>query len=557
VLAQRSGPRTAVRRLATGAVLVAGVAGAVGLLAGPGGGSRRTARPVPTIVSHAQHRLESMFQDDRYLVYSPGPVVARTLDTLRGLGVDRLRVTLLWSTVAPAPLAASAPAGFVPTDPAGYPPGAWAPYDRLLELARARGLGVELDVTAPGPLWAMTAGAPTAREANHFAPLAASFEHFVIAAGRRYSGHYRPSGAPQALPRVSDWSVWNEPNQPGWLAPQSTGSGPASVLESARLYRGYVDAADAALRLTGHAHDTILVGELAPEGDEQRGVSRPVPPLPFLRALYCVGADDRPLGGAPALALACPSAASPAAFVSAHPGLFAATGFAHHPYSFFLAPGATMPDANFVPLSDLGRLEQALDGIFAAYGVHRRLPLYLTEYGYETNPPNPFRGVSPATQAAYLDEGEYLAWRDPRVRTLSQFELYDSPPDRSYPRGSVGYWSTFQTGLVYLGGHAKPAFSSYRLPIDLPQTSFPRGAPVTVWGMLRAAHNGAGQRAALQWRSPGGSWRTIDTITTADPTGALEVRVALPGSGTVRLAWQPPAGGAMVQSRTVVVRSRG
>jgi hypothetical protein len=112
--------------------------------------------------------------------------------------------------------------------------------------------------------------------------------------------------------------------------------------------------------------------------------------------------------------------------------LFTATGFAHHPYSFFLAPGATMTDPNFVPLADLGRLEQALDRIFAAYAVHRRLPLYLTEYGYETDPPNPFRGVSVARQSAYLDEGEYLAWRDPRVRTLSQFLLYDSPPDRAY-----------------------------------------------------------------------------------------------------------------------------
>ena len=31
-------------------------------------------------------------------------------------------------------------------------------------------------------------------------------------------------------------------------------------------------------------------------------------------------------------------------------------------------------------------------------GLSRRLDLYLTEYGYETNPPNPFRGVWPDVQ---------------------------------------------------------------------------------------------------------------------------------------------------------------
>ncbi|MGH2866980.1 MAG: hypothetical protein ACRDNK_05350 [Solirubrobacteraceae bacterium] len=541
--------------MATVAVLAAGVAGAVGLLADPGARPRPVASGVEVALSHTRHAIESMFQDDRALIYSPRAKVVRTLDALRALGVDRLRVTMLWSAIAPAPLAPTAPAGFAPTDPGAYPAGAWAPYDRLLALARARGLAVDLDLTAPGPLWAMRSGAPLPREADHFAPLATSFEHFVIAVGRRYSGRYVPARARAALPRVDYWSVWNEPNQPGWLAPQSAGSGPATVLEAARLYRGYVDAAFAGLDLTGHRRDTILIGELAPEGDELRGPSRPVPPLPFLRALYCVGADARPLTGPAALALACPATTARRVFVSAHPGLFAATGFAHHPYSFFLAPGASMSDPNFVPLADLGRLEHDLDRIFAAYAVPHRLPLYLTEYGYETDPPNPFRGVSVARQAAYLDEAEYLAWRDPRVRTLSQFLFYDSPPDRAYPRGSVGYWSTFQTGLAFLDGRAKPAFYSYRLPIYLPETTFVPGARVTVWGLLRSAPNRGDQRATLQWRPSGGAWRAVDRISTAQPTGVLQVRVTLPGTGGVRLAWTESRGsGGVVYSRSVAVR---
>ena len=37
-----------------------------------------------------------------------------------------------------------------------------------------------------------------------------------------------------------------------------------------------------------------------------------------------------------------------------------------------------------------GELEaQLLDRVQQLYGSHARLPVYLTEYGYETNPPRP------------------------------------------------------------------------------------------------------------------------------------------------------------------------
>ena len=39
------------------------------------------------------------------------------------------------------------------------------------------------------------------------------------------------------------------------------------------------------------------------------------------------------------------------------------------------------------------------------------VPLYLTEFGYQTHPPDPL-GVSPAQQARYLNQAEYLAYRN-------------------------------------------------------------------------------------------------------------------------------------------------
>jgi hypothetical protein len=544
--------------LAVLAVCALGVLSAVALLRPAAGASPTSAAgsPPQALTSASMHPLASMFQDDQELVYSSAPTVIRTLDALRALGVDRLRITVLWSAIAPASGSATAPARFDGADPGAYPRGAWGPYDRVLELARARGIGVDFDLTAPGPLWAMGRRAPTARLASHYAPSAADFGRFARAAGRRYSGRYVPAGARQAIPRVDFWSIWNEPNQPGWLAPQRARAGGRHIVESARLYRRLVDAAYAALVRTGHGRDTILVGELAPEGRETRRAEDPVAPIPFLDALYCVDAGGRPLSGAAARALGCPAAGPE--FAAAHPGLFAATGFAHHPYSFFLAPGAPMTDPNFVPLSELGRLERALDAIFRAYAVHRTLPLYLTEYGYETNPPNPFRGVPPSLQAAYLDQASYLAWRDPRVRALSQFLLVDSPPDRSYPRGSFGYWSTFQTGLVNLDRTPKPALYTYALPIFVPAPAFAGGARVTVWGMLRAARHDTTQTALVQWRASGAdTWRTLAAVTTRDPTGALEARVAAPGSGVVRLAWTPPGTHRPQYSRAVGVRRTG
>jgi hypothetical protein len=541
-------------------VCAVGVLAAVALLrpargAAPAAGA--AARPA-VLTSAVTHPLDSMFQDDEELVDSPTATVRRDLAALRGLGVDRLRITVLWSAIAPAADSRTMPAHFDPADPAAYPRGAWAPYDRVLQLARADGIGVDFDLSGPGPVWGMGRGAPTARLASHFMPSASAFGRFVAAAGRRYSGRYLPPGARRPLPRVGFWSIWNEPNQAGWLAPQRLRAG-SRVLTGAVLYRGLAEAAYAALLRTGHGRDTILVGELAPEGAERtRRAEDPVPPIPFLEALYCVDRRWRALSGAPARALGCPVSGTAAAarFVGTHPALFAATGFAHHPYSFFLAPAATVSDPNFVPLSELGRLERALDAIFAAYRVHRRIPLYLTEYGYETNPPNPFRGVPPGTQAAYLDEAAYLAWRDPRVRALSQFLLVDSAPDRTYPRGSFGYWSTFQTGLVYRSGVPKPALYTFALPLVVPAPSFRRGGAVTVWGMLRAAPNDTGQTALVQWSATGSqAWRTLARVTTRDPTGVLVARVTPPGSGAIRLAWTPPGAHRPDLSRTVEVRA--
>jgi hypothetical protein len=271
-------------------------------------------------------------------------------------------------------------------------------------------------------------------------------------------------------------------------------------------------------------------------------------PMPFLRDLYCVDRRGRPLGGSAAKAEACPTTASHRRqFAANHPLLFRATGYAHHPYYFFHPPGYSAPDRNFVPLANLGRLGRFLDGTFRHYGVRRRIPIYFTEYGYQTRPPDPYEVVTPAQQATYLNQADYMAWRNPRVRSVAQFLLFDSPPDRRYRPGQFGYWDTFQTGLLFANGRAKPALSAYQVPVWVPRPHVARpGGRLLVWGQVRPADQLGSQRVAVEWRpAAGGRYHVLAYARTAAYTGYLTARVRVPGTGYLKLTWRVPSGGVL------------
>ncbi|MHB8689923.1 MAG: hypothetical protein ACYDHH_01630 [Solirubrobacteraceae bacterium] len=491
----------------------------------------------------ADHTQQSIFQDDQYLIYGSYRQAVNTLTALKMLGVQQIRVTVKWSSLAPSPLSHKVPGGyFNPTIPSSYPAANWAPYDRVIQLAQRDGIAVNLDITGPGPLWAMGRKSPTTRAADHWYPNSVQWLYFFYAVALRYDGHY------YKYPHVSSWSVWNEPNQPGWLSPQSQKIKGQWTAVSPRLYRDYVSGAYAALALTGHSADQILIGETAPEGSETPGFYAPMTPLPFLRDVYCVDSRYRPLTGAAGKALGC---GSPSKFVKANPGLFHATGFAHHPYYFFHSPNTNDPDPNTAPIANTGRLERALDRSRRAWGVRHRMPIWFTEYGYQTNPPDPFQTVSPAQQAVYLNEADYLAWLDPRVKSVAQFLLYDAAPDPRYKPTDFGYWDTFQTGLLTARGRPKPAFASYRFPIWIPQPTFKLGQGVFIWGQIRPASSGIAEAAQVQWRGTTGPFKALTTIATKSQDGYLTGIVKPPGTGVIRLAWTSPRG--LIYSRNAPV----
>ena len=71
--------------------------------------------------------------------------------------------------------------------------------------------------------------------------------------------------------------------------------------------------ARSALEVSGHtpSSDTLLIGELAPEGSETTKAESPIPPLGFLRALYCVGPSYKPVQEARAEPRSCAPRPSP------------------------------------------------------------------------------------------------------------------------------------------------------------------------------------------------------------------------------------------------------
>jgi hypothetical protein len=272
-------------------------------------------------------------------------------------------------------------------------------------------------------------------------------------------------------------------------------------------------------------------------------------PLRFVRDLYCVDSSYRQLRGAAATALACPAtAAGSATFAQQHPALFHASAFALHLYTLAHAPDLPTPDEpDYADLPALPTVEPMLDRLQQLYGSSTKFPIYNTEFGYHTNPPETDSTVIPAeTAAEYMNWAEYISWRDPRVRSFDQYLLTDG--------------GTFATGLYFASGQPKPGYAAYRMPLYLPVTTASKDQPLEVWGCVRPARfaqrdTGKPQKVALQFQPAGGQFKTLQTVTLTDPYGYFDVARRFQQTGTVRLAWSYPHG-PQVFSRAVAVTIR-
>jgi hypothetical protein len=156
-----------------------------------------------------------------------------------------------------------------------------------------------------------------------------------------------------------------------------------------------------------------------------------------------------------------------------------ADGFAHHPYG---PPTFVSKRKDTVSILVIRRIAQYIDLAARRGRISGHLPIYDTEFGFQSNPPDRFVSTSPGRQARLINEKEEYHYRYGRMKSYSQYLLFD---DKARSGPAVVRWSGFQTGLRFASGKRKPAWSAYRLAIVVHK----RGRGVYIWGHVRPGTN--------------------------------------------------------------------
>jgi hypothetical protein len=275
--------------------------------------------------------------------------------------------------------------------------------------------------------------------------------------------------AAKRFPWVHMWTMWNEPNGRTFSVPVS----PRTYVQRV-LNPGY-----AAVHAAGGAN--VVAGGVTSPRKTVTGMS----PLQFMAGMHAAGAR--------------------------------LDAYAQNPYP--VSRGETpLRDActqcDYLTLAKLSTIRASVTRYFGA-----SKQLWLTEYGYQTNPPDRLLGVSYALQAKYVGESALQVWRTPGVTMLIHFLVRDEP--------SLGGW---QSGLFTVGGTAKLAYNAFALP--LAQVSR-LGSHVVLWGQVRP---GSGLRSYTLQKSVSGEWVSIGGTARTDATGTFRRTVTLARGARVRLA---------------------
>jgi hypothetical protein len=400
------------------------------------------AAAVAAPMADASTRQLTIMQDDEQVRWATD----KTLNEFDRLGIDIVKLNLYWDEVAPK--TRRKPRGFDGADPSDYN---WSNYGATIQAIRDRGMRPFLSLGGRGPRWATGSKG----RKGTYKPSAKEFERFAEAAGRQF-------------PEVDLWSIWNEPNLYSWLSPQRS----KGVPQSPSIYRKLYLAGHRGLNASGN-DDTILLGELMPRGGTD---SRKVPPLQFLREMACLDRNYRQYRGRAAKLRGCSR-------VSRIP----TSGLAYHPYT--LAGGPNVDEqGDDAAIGQLGRVRATLDRIARRGKLPRRLKIWITEFGYQTKPPDPF-GTPIGRAPNLMDLSEWIAYRNPRVATYAQYQLCDND-----------FW---QSGLRRENCRPKRrVYEAFRMPLFVRSLG---GNRVEVFGALRSASSGS---AEIESKAPGGSYRS-------------------------------------------------
>jgi hypothetical protein len=324
----------------------------------------------------------------------------------QALRVKALRVNLYWGGPSGVARKRRPVAAVNPADPA-YD---WAVYDEMVKRAAQKRIKVVFSILWT-PRWA---GLRQNRAPRRMIDL----RNFAFAAAKRYSGSFRPSQDPDALPlpAVRHWLAWNEPNNPIFLQPQFVRSGRGFRPESPRLYAQMCNAVWSGVHLTGLGAEKVACGVTAPRGNNTARQPRPsISPLYFLQGMKRAGARF--------------------------------DAYAHHPYYGHRSEGPNTPPPGPRAVT-LGNIDKLIRLLTQLYGRKR---VWITEYGYQT-PPDRLFGVSFATQARYVALSFAKARRHPRIDMMLWFMLKDDA------RIAVGW----QSGFYTVSGRRKPSWRAFQ-----------------------------------------------------------------------------------------------
>lgn len=373
---------------------------------------------------------------------------------------DRVR----WEVIAPK----QEPVAWNPADP-GDPNYEWENLDLLVTRAVAAGLTPVLQIFG-APRWAERCQRMLSGE-SVCDPDPADLAAFSRAVVERYSGRY------QGLPHVRYWEVLNEPNLTLYLEPQYRDG----KLVSPDIYRNLqntfydtVKSVDPSNLVLGPGLGPIAVPKFT------------VGPMRFTRALLCMKGTrkPRPIKG------------------NCHGGLKLDI-FDIHPFT----TGRPTHEGgiNDVQMGDLGKLQRLLraaDKAGRIKGAYKRTPLWITEFSYDSNPPDP-GGLPMKIEQQWVSEALYQAW----IHHVPVF-LWYSLTDREH-NPDVPYSQSLESGLYFWAANVaaaepKPAMHSFRFPFVV----FREGKGLSFWG--RTPTSGRG-RVVLQVRR-GGKWKRLRRV---------------------------------------------
>ena len=402
----------------------------------------------PAATAVAAQKMPIGFFDDPTFRWSPSR--AENLRQASVAGASVIHTTASWASIAP-----TKPANAANGDDPAYK---LADLDELVFQSGIYGLRVMIDINGT-PKWANGGKAP-----NVMPTRLSDLTTFAKMLASRYDGR-------QGHGTVALWSVWNEPNLQLFLTPQFVGKTIVGPSNYAKLYK----AAYAGIK-SANPLAKVAIGETSARGRDKplAGVSASIAPGTFAKYLAKV------------------------------PGL-KFDAWAHHPYPTApnLPPTQKVRYPN-VALLTLPTFEKNLNTYF-----HRSVPVWITEYGHETKPPDP-HGVSYALQAKYAVQALTIARNDPNVQMFIWFVFHDSAGN------------PWQSGLYGSRNDQKPAYDPFgalaRL-IDGTMTTITAGSTprVTMYMPYLAYYSQPGSEIGLTYVVRDGS----NTVAVGQPVSAL------------------------------------